>query len=59
LIKKRGEAVHRSKAPSAGVPAPHLITKDQLETAIRLVVSLVETTDKATAVPPTAQGGKA
>ena len=51
LIKKRGEAVHRSKAPSNGIPAPHLITKDQLETAIRLVVGLVEATDKATAVP--------
>ncbi|MDM0029589.1 HEPN domain-containing protein [Variovorax saccharolyticus] len=58
LIKKRGEAVHRSKAPSAGVPVPHLITKDQLETAIRLVVNLVEATDKATALSSAAQGSK-
>jgi len=31
LIKKRGEAVHRSKAPNAAVPAAHLIRKDELE----------------------------
>lgn len=52
LIKKRGEAVHRSKPPSMGTDAPHLVTKDQLEKAIRLVVSLVETTDKATSPRP-------
>jgi hypothetical protein len=48
LIKKRGEAVHRSKAPAAGVPAAHLIRKDQLEKAIRFLKSLVEATEKAT-----------
>ena len=31
LIKKRGEAVHRSKALSAGIPAAHLIQKDEWE----------------------------
>ena len=48
LIKKRGEAVHRSKAPSAGVPAAHLVRKDELEKAIRFLKSLVEATEKAT-----------
>lgn len=49
LIKKRGEAVHRSKPPSAGVPAAHLIRKEELEKAIRFLRSLVEATDRATA----------
>jgi hypothetical protein len=49
LIKKRGEAVHRSKPPAAGVPAPHLIRKEELEKAIRFLKSLVEATDRATA----------
>ena len=48
LIKKRGEAVHRSKAPNAGVPAAHLIRKDELEKAIRFLKSLVEATEAAT-----------
>ncbi len=49
LIKKRGDAVHRSKPPDAGVPAPHLIRKDELEKAIRFLKCLVDVTDKATA----------
>ncbi len=48
LIKKRGEAVHRSKAPNAGVPAAHLVRKDELEKAIRFLKSLVEATENAT-----------
>lgn len=50
LIKKRGEAVHRSKAPSAGIPAGHLVRKDELEKAIRFLKSLVEATEAATKV---------
>ena len=49
LIKKRGEAVHRSKPPNAGIPAPHLIRKEDLEKAIKFLKSLVEATDKAAA----------
>ncbi len=48
LIKKRGEAVHRSKAPAAGIPAAHLIRKEELEKAIRFLKSLVDATDNAT-----------
>lgn len=48
LIKKRGDAVHRSKAPSAGVPAAQLIRKDELEKAIRFLKCLVEATEAAT-----------
>ena len=50
LIKKRGEAVHRSKPPAAGIPAPHLVRKEELEKAIRFLKSLVEATDSATQV---------
>jgi len=48
LIKKRGEAVHRSKSLIAGVPAAHLVRKDELERAIRFLKSLVEATEAAT-----------
>lgn len=54
LIKKRGDAVHRSKAPSSGIPSPHLIRKEELEKAIRFLKSLVEATDKATEPPANA-----
>lgn len=50
LIKKRGEAVHRSRPPAAGVPAAHLIRKEELEKAIRFLKSLVAATDEATSV---------
>ena len=48
LIKKRGEAVHRSKAANAGVPAAHLVRKEELEKAIRFLKSLVEATEATT-----------
>jgi hypothetical protein len=51
LLRKRGDAVHRSKAISSGTPLPHLVKKDELEKAIRFLKSLVEATDKATIEP--------
>lgn len=48
LMKKRGDAVHRSKAPSTGSPPAHLVKKKELEKAIKFLTSLVEATDKAT-----------
>lgn len=46
LITKRGDAVHRSKAASAGAPpAAHLIKRDELEKAIRFLKTLVTVTD--------------
>ena len=48
LVKKRGDAVHRSKAPSGQVPATHLVKRDELEKAIRFLRALVETTERAT-----------
>jgi hypothetical protein len=44
LVKKRGDAVHRAKVVSA-VPAPHLVTKDDLEKAIRFFKQLVLATE--------------
>jgi len=49
LIKKRGEAVHRSKGISVQA-APHLVRKEELETAIRFLKCLVEKTDKGTMI---------
>lgn len=49
LIAKRGDAVHRSKPPSAGAPAPHLVNRDDLEKAIRFLKGLVEATERALA----------
>lgn len=44
LIKKRGEAVHRSSARLTS----HLVKRDELEKAIRFLKLLVEVTEKAT-----------
>jgi hypothetical protein len=44
LVKKRGDAVHRAKVVSA-VTAPHLVTKDDLEKAIRFLKQLVLATE--------------
>ncbi|MFI8619320.1 HEPN domain-containing protein [Acidovorax sp. Leaf78] len=49
LLAKRGEAVHRSKSITAGVPAPHLVKRDDLDKAIRFLKGLVNATDKALA----------
>ena len=48
LLAKRGDAVHRSKPSIAGnPPAPHLVTREELERAIRFLKCLVEATDNA------------
>ncbi len=47
LIAKRGQAVHRSKPPRNGSPAPHLVTRDDLRRAVNFLKSLVEATEKA------------
>jgi RiboL-PSP-HEPN len=47
LISKRGDAVHRSKPVTLGAPPPHLVTRDELEKAIRFLRGLVEATEKA------------
>jgi len=44
-IGKRGDAVHRSKPVSNGVPAAHLIKRDELEKVIRFIRELVTVTD--------------
>ncbi len=48
-FSKRGDAIYRSKATDNGVPAQHLVMRDDLEKAIRFLKNLVETTDKALA----------
>ncbi len=48
LVKKRGEAVHRSKAPNSDAPQTHLIRRDELERAIRFFKELVNVTEKST-----------
>jgi hypothetical protein len=47
LIAKRGDAVHRSKPPSTGAPAPHLVKREDLEKAIRFMKCLVDATERA------------
>jgi hypothetical protein len=47
LVKKRGDAVHRSKVTVNGAPGPHLVSKDDLEKAIRFLKELVAATDRA------------
>jgi hypothetical protein len=47
LISRRGEAVHRSKAPQNGTPVPHLVTREDLKRAISFLKSLVAATEKA------------
>jgi hypothetical protein len=49
LISIRGEAVHRSKSVKAGVPAPDLVRREDLEKAIRFLRGLVAATEKALA----------
>lgn len=47
LLKKRGDAVHRSRPSVSGPPQPHLVTKDELEKAIRFIKELVSATERA------------
>jgi hypothetical protein len=47
LVRKRGDAVHRSKVSTGGASAPHLVTKDDLEKAIRFLKELVAATERA------------
>jgi hypothetical protein len=49
LVKKRGDAVHRSKAASGGASAPHLVSKEDLEKAIRFLKELVAATERGLA----------
>lgn len=49
LISKRGDAVHRSKSITVGAPSPHLVTRDELEKAIRFLKGLVDATERALA----------
>lgn len=44
-IAKRGDAVHRSRPVGNGVPAPHLVKREDLEKAIRFIKDLVKATD--------------
>lgn len=46
FIAKRGDAVHRSK-PTATVPPPHLVKRDELDKAIRFLRNLVDATERA------------
>ena len=47
LLSKRGDAVHRAKPQNGGAPAPHLVKRDDLEKAIRLIKNLVESTERS------------
>lgn len=47
LVKKRGDAVHRSKVTVSGVSVPHLVSKEDIEKAIRFLKELVASTEKA------------
>jgi hypothetical protein len=47
LVRKRGDAVHRSKVSATGAAAPHLVSKDDLDKAIRFLKHLVTATEKA------------
>lgn len=48
LISKRGDAVHRSKVSTPGIPpGPHLVKREDLDKAIRFLKCLVAATDKA------------
>jgi hypothetical protein len=46
LVKKRGDAVHRSKASFGGPAQPHLVSKEELEKTIRFLKELVARTEK-------------
>lgn len=47
LVKKRGDAVHRSKNAGGAAPAPHLVSKDDLQKAIRFLKELVIATERS------------
>ena len=46
-MKLRGDVVHRSRAVRVGPPQPHLVTKEDLERAIRFLRNLVAATERA------------
>lgn len=52
LVKKRGDAVHRSNRRATGPSGPHLVTKGELEKAIRFFRDLVVATDKSLLLLP-------
>ncbi|MEX2495771.1 MAG: HEPN domain-containing protein [Woeseia sp.] len=51
LMQLRGEVVHRSRPIERGDPAPHPVRRDDLESAIAFLKSLVQATEKACEKP--------
>ncbi len=49
LIKKRGDAVHRSKDSTNGPPTKDMVSKDELVKAIQFLKDLVESSEQAIA----------
>jgi hypothetical protein len=47
LLKKRGHAAHHARSARQGTPAPHLITKPELEKGLNFLKMLVEATEKS------------
>lgn len=47
LISRRGDAVHRSKPVTAGASPAHLVKREDLDKAIRFLISLVDATEIA------------
>ncbi|MGQ0529267.1 MAG: HEPN domain-containing protein [Panacagrimonas sp.] len=45
IVKKRGDIAHRSWRPVAGVPTPHVVTRDDLRKHIRFIQDLAAATD--------------
>jgi RiboL-PSP-HEPN len=52
LVKKRGDAVHRGKGATGGPAIPHLVSKEELEKAIRFLKQLVTLTETALGEAP-------
>jgi hypothetical protein len=46
LVKKRGHAAHHTRPAKQGTPAPHLITKPELEKGLSFLKMLVEATER-------------
>lgn len=58
LVKKRGDAVHRSKVSVKRAPTPHLVSKDELQKAIRFLRELAASTENALDVTPSAKSSR-
>ena len=46
LLKKRGHAAHHTRSATQATPAPHLMTKPELEKGLNFLKMLVEATEK-------------